>query len=115
VISDRLVVVLMSTGRNNVVVSATSRCGRTTAMEWTLPAGSFTVDIALFKEKVYVLTADLDKYERELLVQHARDGRIRSVCCIGNLPRDDNMCEEDDLNLQYIQRDYLVVSPAISC
>jgi hypothetical protein len=53
VVSDRLVAVLKATGRNNVVVSATSRGGRMTTMEWTPPASSFTVDIALFKGKVY--------------------------------------------------------------
>jgi hypothetical protein len=93
VVSDRLVAVLKSTGRNNVVISTTRPGGSrtaTTTMEWAPPASSFTVDIALFKGKLYALTADLDKHERELHVLDARDGRITSVCCIPSVRRDDH-------------------------
>ncbi|CAM0912761.1 unnamed protein product [Alopecurus aequalis] len=125
VVSDHLVAVLKSSGRNNVVVSTYSGHTRATT-ELVPPRGSFTVDIALFKDKLYVLTADLDKHERELHVLEDRDGRITLVCCIRSGPKDDHddddpnydsedgdMCEEEggaDDDDRYVRRDYLVVS-----
>ncbi|XBH64086.1 hypothetical protein VPH35_117933 [Triticum aestivum] len=89
VVPGRVVAVLTRTKRNskNVTVFAGGPQG-TMTMEWAPPVNSHAADIATFRGKLYVLTAERD-HQPELHVLDVGDEGIRSVQCIPGAPRDD--------------------------